>query len=89
MKNRKKSAGGEGGGRGRVRGGGGGGCERRSELVVKIQKKIGDEWGWGVRMVLNNELKFCENSKENRGGGVGSASAVGEFGGRVGRSGWM
>ena len=62
-----------GGGRGRVGGGGLGlggqdGCERRIEVFVKIQKKIGGGggrgWGWlglgggGVRMDVNEELKF-------------------------------
>ena len=55
-------------------GGGGGqdGCERRIEVFVKIKKKIfffggggggqsgsgGSGWGGGVRMVVNEELKF-------------------------------
>ena len=61
-------------GRGRVGGGGGqGGCERRIEVFVKIPKKIlggggsgggGGRWvggsgsGWGVRVDVNEELKF-------------------------------
>ena len=56
-------------GRGRVGGGGGGqgGCERRIEVFVKIQKKkffLGGGWvggsrsGWGVRVDVNEELKF-------------------------------
>ena len=45
-------------------GGGQGGCERRIEVFVKIQKK---NWGgggrgrgrvWGVRVDVNEELKF-------------------------------
>ena len=46
-----------------------GGCERRIEFFVKIQKKNGGEGsrvggvrdrgrGWGVRMDVNEELKF-------------------------------
>ena len=61
-------------GGGRVRGGGGGsglggqgGCERRIEVFVKIQKQIGgvggrggggEGSGWGVRVDVNEELKF-------------------------------
>ena len=43
-------------------GGGQGRCEQRSEVFVKIQKKKwGGGWGTGirgVRMELNEELKF-------------------------------
>ena len=60
--------GGGGGGRGR----GQGGCERRIEVFVKIQKKIffflggggggrgvsGRGWVGGVRVDVNEELKF-------------------------------
>ena len=44
-----------------------GGCERRIEVFVKIQKKIGGGGsgrvgsgvsGWGVRVDVNEELKF-------------------------------
>ena len=46
--------------------GGQGGCERRIEVFVKIQKKKisgGGRWGgsgsgWGVRVDVNEELKF-------------------------------
>ena len=60
------------GGGGRFGGGGGGGgegvrvggcqrgCERRIEVFVKIQKKIGGPRGrvGGVRVDVNEELKF-------------------------------
>ena len=76
-------------------GGGGGsglggqdGCERRIEVFVKIQKKKilflgggggGGVWGVGVRVEVNQELKFFGKfKKKNWGGGV-----------RVGASGWM
>ena len=49
-------------------GGGQGRCERRIEVFVKIQKKIGGSGGggvrggsvggWGVRLDVNEELKF-------------------------------
>ena len=49
--------------------GGQGGCERRIEVLVKIQKKKisggggggvggGSGSGWGVRVDVNEELKF-------------------------------
>ena len=45
--------GGGGGGRGQD------GCERRIEVFVKIQKKnFGGVGGGGVRMDVNEELKF-------------------------------
>ena len=60
-----------GGGGGRVGLGGQSGCERRIEVFVKIQKKKfffwggggGGGWGWsgsgwGVRVDVNEELKF-------------------------------
>ena len=76
------------GGRGRFGGGGGGGggvggqggCERRIEVFVQIQKKIifffwggGGGQVWGVRMDVNEELKFLVNfqRKKNWGGGGG------------------
>ena len=51
------------------RGRGQGGCERRIEVFVKIQKKNiffwggggrweGSGWGGGVRVDVNEELKF-------------------------------
>ena len=45
-------------------GGGQGGCERRIEAFVKIRKKIGGGggsgrgWVGGVRLDVNEELKF-------------------------------
>ena len=57
--------GGSVGGRGRV--GGQSGCEQRIEVFVKIQKKKnyggggavgGSGSGWGVRVDVNEELKF-------------------------------
>ena len=91
VKIQKKKMG--GGGLGRV-GGGQGGCERRIEVFVKIQKKkkIGGEAGrgvgWGVRVDVNEELKFLGKLKKKLfffwgGGGSGGR------GGRVGGSGWM
>ena len=51
-----------GGGLGWGGGGGGqGGCESRIEVFLKIQKKNlggGGGSGWGVRMDVNEELKF-------------------------------
>ena len=60
MKIQKKIFFGRGGGRrgGSGRGGGHGRCEQRSEVFVKIQKKMGRGSGWGVRMDVNEELKF-------------------------------
>ena len=63
-----RGGGGGGGGRAGERVGGQGGCERRSEVIVKIQKKIKYNRGWGrgsggsglggVRVDVNKELKF-------------------------------
>ena len=66
VKIQKKNLGG-GGGRsvGGVGLGGQSGCERRIEVFVKIQKKKfwgggvgGSGSGWGVRVDVNEELKF-------------------------------
>ena len=64
------------------------------EGVSKFKKKIrgGSGWlGWGVRVDVNEELKFCENSRKNigvlgrggRGVGMGADWGVG-LGGQVG-----
>ena len=62
---KKKNWGGVGGGGWGGRVGGQGGCERRIEIIVKIQKK--KNWGGaggegrggeGVRVDVNEELKF-------------------------------
>ena len=74
VKIQKKILGGGGSGGGGVVGGvgvglgGQSGCERRIEVFVKIQKKkiFGGGWGggsvggsgWGVRVDVNEELKF-------------------------------
>ena len=63
------------------------GCERRIEVFVKIQKKklfwVG--WGGGVRVDVNQELKFFGKfQKKNWGGGEG-----GSMGGEGWGSGWM
>ena len=66
---KKKTGGGRGFGSGDgFFGGGEGGCERRSEVILKIQKKIwGCRWGrgsvgrfrlGGVRVDVNEELKL-------------------------------
>ena len=49
---------------------------------LKIKKKMGGgSGGWvrvgGVRVDVNEELSFCENSKKNGGGGGGSGSGSG------------
>ena len=62
-----------GGGRGRVWGQGG--CERRIEVFVKIQKKkirgVGVGWA-GVRVDVNEEVKFLRKFKKKLAGGPGS-----------------
>ena len=54
-------------------GGGQGGCERRIEVFVKIQKKMGGSgWGGGVRVDVNEELKYLGKFKKKKiGGGSG------------------
>ena len=73
MKNKKKCGGGV-----QVGGGCQGGCERRIEVLVG-----------GVRVDVNEELKFIQ---KNLGGGVGGGGGGGGGrvgGGLVGKSGWM
>ena len=64
-----------------------GGCERRIEVFVKIKKRIYFFFGGGsggVRMNVNEELKFLGKfKKKNRGGGGGR-----EGRGSGGGSGW-
>ena len=54
--------------------GGQGGCERRIEVFVKIQKKIGGSgcgvWsgGGGVRVDVSEELKFLRKFTQKNGG---------------------
>ena len=67
--------------------GGQGGCERRIEVFVKIQKKIGGGGGWvggGQGGCERRYEVFVKIQKKKMGGGRG----VGERG-RVGGSGWM
>ena len=77
--------------------GGQGGCERIIEDFMKIQKKIGgcrggggrgEGSGWGVRVDVNEELKFLEKfTNKILGGGGREGDQVGV---RVGRgSVWM
>ena len=57
----KLGGGGEGGSMGGSWLGGQDGCERRIEVFVKIKKKIFFFFlgsGWGVRVDVNEELKF-------------------------------
>ena len=62
-------------------GGGQGGCERRIEVIMKIQKESGLV---GVRVDVNEKLKYCENAKMQKkfpgggpvGGGRGSGVRV-------------
>ena len=59
---------------GRVGGGGQGGCERIIEVFVKIKKKKsgGRGLGRGVRVDVNDELKFLGKFKKKIGGPGGS-----------------
>ena len=45
--------------------------------------------GWGVRVDVNEELKFFENSKKKFGGGGGGVGGGLGGRGRVGGSEWM
>ena len=63
-------------------GGGQGGCERRIEVFVNIQKKLGagvegGESGWGVRVDVIEELKFLGKFTKKK-----TNSGEGLFGGR-------
>ena len=84
MKIQKKWEGGGARGEGSCWGGGGqGGCERRIEVFVKIQKKnkfgLG---GGGVRVDVNEELKFLGKlKKKNWGEGGGGGGGRGGQGG--------
>ena len=54
--------------------GGQGGCERRIEVIVKNSRKknwrgVGGGSGWGVRVDVNEELKFLGKFKKTIGGG--------------------
>ena len=74
-------------GRGGLGGGGQGGCERRIEVFfevfVKIQKKNGGSGRgglvWGVRVDVNEALKFARKftNKQKSGGGGGGGWASG------------
>ena len=71
--------------------GGQGGCERRIEVFVKIQKKIGGGGGvqegvgfGGLRLDVNEELKFLGKFKKKFEGGGGGWRGPGGGGG----SGW-
>ena len=71
---------------GRGVGGGQGGCEWRIEVFVKIQKKkIGGGGGggrvWGVRMDVNEKLKFLWKFKKKKIGGGGGVLGWGGQGG--------
>ena len=60
---KNKLGGGEGGSMGGSGLGGQDGCERRIEVFVKIKKNFffflgGGGSGWGVRVDVNEELKF-------------------------------
>ena len=79
-------------------GGGQDGCERRIEVFVKIQKKyiffflgggsggcrVGGVWFGGVRVDVNEELKFLGKLKKKNGG---SGGWVGGLSGRAGGGG--
>ena len=67
--------------------GGQGGCERRTEVFVKIQKKK-KFWrgevglgGGGVRVDVNQKLKFFRKFKKNWGAGGGVSQGGGVWGG--------
>ena len=79
-----------GGGSGSGWGGGGqGGCERRTEVFVKIQNFFfgGGGLGGGVRVDVNQELKFFGKFKKKKLGGEGWVH--GGSGGWGGGGGWV
>ena len=87
---RRRGGGGWGGGVGL---GGQGGCERRTEVFVKIRggvglggDGVGLGGGGGVRVDVNQELKFFGKFKKKKNGGGGGWVHGGV---RVGGSGWM
>ena len=73
---------GVGGGGGGVGLGGQSGCERKTEVFFRG----GGGWVGGVRVDVNQGLKFFGKFKKKIGGGGGR---VGPWGVRVGGSGWM
>ena len=72
--------------------GGRGGCDRRIEVFGKIHKKKLGGGGsgvglvWGVRVDVNEELKFTLKFQKEMGGG-GSGGGQGGWGGGGGQSG--
>ena len=77
-------------------GGGGGqdGCERRIEVFVKIKKKIGGVGGvgfggGGVRVDVNEELKFLVGKFQKKKIGGGGPGGGGGGGSGWRGSGWM
>ena len=86
---------GSGRGGGRVGLGGQGGCEQRIEAFVKFQIFFGGVWseggggvglgGGGVRVDVNEELKFLRKFTKKSEMGRGGVEVV--FG--LGESGWM
>ena len=71
-----------------------GGCERRIEVIVKMQKSVGVQWGlgsgWGCQGGYEPRISYCENEKKIgwgfRGGAGGGLLGVRSGGGG---SGWM
>ena len=83
---------GGGRGRGRVLGARVDVIEELKSFWENSQKKIsvGGRFGGGVRVDVNEELKFlCKFKKKKIGGGGGGVRLVGGGGGGGGGSGWM